>query len=101
MLANQSGSKFFYCLLMQMSSLVRLQLLTVVGDDHIDLPRYKCAVDFEFISTVARLVAITSVVHFSVMWVYSGTENCLAGQHLLIIILYFSILLHLKSLVVL
>lgn len=40
-----------------MSSLVRLQLLTVVGDDHIDLPRYKCAVDFEFVSTVARLVA--------------------------------------------
>jgi len=40
-----------------MSSLVRLQLLTVVGDDHIDLPRYKCAVDFEFVSTIARLVA--------------------------------------------
>jgi hypothetical protein len=40
-----------------MSSLVRLQLITVVGDDHIDLPRYKCAVDFEFVSTVARLVA--------------------------------------------
>jgi len=40
-----------------MSSLVRLQLLTVVGDDHIDLPRYKCSVDFEFVSTVARLVA--------------------------------------------
>jgi hypothetical protein len=47
---------------MQMSSLVRLQLLTVVGDDHVDLPRYKCAVDLEFISTVARLVAIMSVV---------------------------------------
>lgn len=44
-------------LLSQMSSLVRLQLLTVVGDEHIDLPRYKCAVDFEFISTVARTVS--------------------------------------------
>lgn len=44
-----------------MSSLVRLQLLTVVGDDHIDLPRYKCAVDFEFVSTVARLVAKKNV----------------------------------------
>ncbi|XP_021935716.1 origin recognition complex subunit 5 isoform X2 [Zootermopsis nevadensis] len=43
-------------LLSQMSSLVRLQLLTAVGDDNIDLPRYKCAVDFEFINTVARTV---------------------------------------------
>jgi hypothetical protein len=39
-----------------MSSLVKLQLLTVVGDDRIDLPKYKCAVDFEFINTIARFV---------------------------------------------
>ncbi|KAJ9577625.1 hypothetical protein L9F63_005812 [Diploptera punctata] len=43
-------------LLSQMSSLVKLQLLTVVGDDRIDLPKYKCAVDFEFINTIARNV---------------------------------------------
>lgn len=52
-----SHCEFCFCLLPQMSSLVRLQLLTVVGDGHIDLPRYKCSVDFEFVSTVARLVA--------------------------------------------
>ncbi|XP_069685227.1 origin recognition complex subunit 5 [Periplaneta americana] len=44
-------------LISQMSSLVRLRLITVIGDDRIDLPRYKCTVDFEFINTIARTVS--------------------------------------------
>ena len=40
----------------QVSSLVRLQLLTAVGLEMMDQPKYKCNVSMDFIRTVAKTV---------------------------------------------
>ncbi|XP_023328261.1 origin recognition complex subunit 5-like isoform X2 [Eurytemora carolleeae] len=38
----------------QISSLVRLQLITAVGTDQMDQPKYKCNVTLEFIRTISK-----------------------------------------------
>ena len=40
----------------QVTSLVRLQLLTAVGQDMMDQPKYKCNVSLDFVRTVAKTV---------------------------------------------
>ena len=40
----------------QVTSLVRLQLLTSVGLELLDQPKYKCNVSMDFIRTVAKTV---------------------------------------------
>ena len=40
----------------QVTSLVRLQLLTSVGVELLDQPKYKCNVSLDFIRTVAKTV---------------------------------------------
>ena len=40
----------------QVTSLVRLQLLTAVGLEMIDQPKYKCNVSMDFVRTVAKTV---------------------------------------------
>ncbi|XP_071551876.1 origin recognition complex subunit 5 [Panulirus ornatus] len=48
----------------QISTLVTLRLLTQVGgDDQLDSPKYKCAVSFDFIRSIARMVNF-DVVHY-------------------------------------
>ncbi|XP_030644506.1 origin recognition complex subunit 5 [Chanos chanos] len=46
----------------QISSLVTLQLLTLVGhDDQLDSPKYKCAVSLDFICAISRTVSFDIV----------------------------------------
>ena len=47
------GRIYAHC---QVTSLVRLQLLTSVGVELLDQPKYKCNVSLDFIRTVAKTV---------------------------------------------
>lgn len=47
----------FLLAMLQITSLVTLQLLTQVGhDDQLDSPKYKCAVSMDFILAISRYV---------------------------------------------
>lgn len=44
---------------LQIMSLVSLQLLTQIGhDDQLDAPKYKCAVSMDFILAISRYVRV-------------------------------------------
>lgn len=54
-----------HCLLsvLQISSLVTLQLLSQVGhDDQLDSPKYKCSVSLDFILAISRCVCVCEIV---------------------------------------